>query len=229
MTKNEIKDSKNRLSKTTNELQQVQRKHYVNFMTSRTEIGKSNFEEIFKYIFDKWREEYLVEYLTNFGEFNTAVSHVKTEPITSEEQNLLLRLIVDSIYVIRSLNRAYRMLLLNSLYPNDRTYFFSFHSFKDRVSLTGIKPSKEEADHILNTMLNLSEIIIFFDDRSFIQNIYSIEYRNFFTILSVLLRSTYVDSRKIGKKLSVLEDDSPRFQFLLKKLEPGTDDNTIKS
>ena len=102
-------------------------------------------------------------------------------------------------------------------------------SFKDRVSLTGIKPSKEEADHILNTMLNLSEIIIFFDDRSFIQNIYSIEYRNFFTILSVLLRSTDVDSRKIGKKISVLEDDSPRFQFLLKKLEPGTDDNTIKS
>ena len=78
-------------------------------------------------------------------------------------------------------------------------------------------------------MLNLSEIIIFFDDSSFIQNIYSIEYRNFFTILSVLLRSTDVDSRKIGKKLSVLEDDSPRFQFLLKKLEPGTDDNTIKS
>lgn len=116
MFKNQTKDYKKKFSRANNELQYLDRKDYSKVLTGPTQKGHLNWLEIFKYVFNKWTEDQLCNYLNSFGDFNTESSHLKTEVITSEEQNRLLILIVDSLYFVKALNRSYRIMLLNSLY-----------------------------------------------------------------------------------------------------------------
>jgi hypothetical protein len=209
------KDNKKGFRRSDNELQYLDRKDYKKIMTREAHIGHQNWEEIFQHVFNSWKENNLIEFLNNFADFNTATSHMKTDVISNDQQHMLLRLILDSIFFIKKLNISYRMIITNCIYSKDKKCFFSFHQFKDQYSLTEINYTFDDAKSLMNKFINMEEIKIDLSKPTFIENIYNIEYRNFLALISLFIKVNDDNTEKRKRKFSIKKDKTPVFIFNL--------------
>jgi hypothetical protein len=75
-------------------------------MTKVTNVGHLHWEEVFKYIFSPWSEDNLINFLSTFADFNTAMSHMKTEAITNNQQERLIQFMISSMYFLQKLNTS---------------------------------------------------------------------------------------------------------------------------
>jgi hypothetical protein len=217
MKENEDKDKNKGFSLANNEMQNLDRKDYKNIITQQTDIGSSNWNEIFQYVFYPSKHDRILEYLNIFADFNTPTSHGKTEAITSSTQNKLFRFILESIPFMKSLNEFYR-LLFQSIYRKDRDYFFSFHSFRDQSNLFPIQPTLKDAEHILEGVSKNKEILFKFDNIAYMEQIFNAEYRTLYAVLSMVMKSSTNQSSNLDWQVSILEDRSPEFLFMVKKI-----------
>lgn len=178
-------------------------------MTKVTNVGHLNWEEVFKYIFAPWSEDNLINLLSIFADFNTATSHMKTEAITHNQQERLIQFILSSMYFLQKLNVSYRLLIKQCLYEKDRNYYFSFHNFQDRLSLSEIKIDQSEVKRLLQRMANMEEIIIDFNKPQYIETFYNMDYRSFVAILVRVLNLEEEQYARLGEKLSIIRDNAP--------------------
>lgn len=214
------KDETKGLTAVENELQYLDRKDYKFFMTKGSttqdnKTGKQNWNEIFSYVFAPWEEDDLLRYLDKFADFNTAVSHNKTESITALQQPDLRQFVMDSIVFLQHLNSFYRKIISNQMILKDKKFYFSFKQQVDSYNQNDVDVSIEEFHRLLNRMTGLDEITIRLDDRNSIEALYNLEYRKFIAIVNLLLNIDDERIRKIGKKLIILKDMTPLFHFKL--------------
>jgi hypothetical protein len=77
----------------------------------------------------------------------------------------------------------------------------------------------DEAKYAIDKISQTEELIINFQDLSFIESVFNTEYRKFIAIVSKLLKLSDEEYRQVKLRLAIVDDRSPFFQFEYEKTE----------
>ena len=211
-------DQKRGMSKILNELQFLDRKEYKILMTENTdenpsELGKTNWNDVFKPIFTSWDQEKLFKFLDKFGDINVSVAHNKTESMGKQNQPEMRTYVMESISVIQKLNSAYQMILEKGVQLINSKYYFGFKDTLDTPRMENVSPKIERARHVINTLKKMEQIDVNMEDPNYLESLYNTDYREFVLIIYWLLNASPQERAQIGSKFVMVNEQSPNFVF----------------
>lgn len=186
---NKTKDEKKGFSSSDNIFQYLNRHHYKDIITTG-KYGAQNWNELFSNVFDKTKCQEFESFLTHFADISTMTDHLKINSITPEQQNLIYKLIMDSMYYTQKMNEFY-LKILRSCFREEvegkSLFYFSCRSLKDKSHLTSIYIGQkaEEVFNKFKTEKKIKDIPL--DECNYIENYFNVEYRVFFAFISQLL------------------------------------------
>jgi hypothetical protein len=136
-----------------------------------SDLGHQNWENIFKHIFKPWDEVKLYNFLTMFGNYNTATSHNKTESIAESQQPDLRQFVIDSMYFLQKLNLCYYK-LIDRYITTDSKHFVSFTN-ESHQGQNSILISPTDLSDFVRKLSNLDEILIPIQNDQVIEALYN--------------------------------------------------------
>lgn len=227
-------DKNKNLNTMTNEFVYLNRGNYKNFLISLYDrnVGEYNWKWIFRFVFAPWTESDVRDYLSDFADFDIAVTHIKKGVLGEGEQSRILNFLLRSMDFTRAMNQSYIKLLKEkvSIKKDEIDTFpkfcIKFDKAEDESKLNLIEVEKDNLRIFEKELNDKKKVTVDLQDSDFIENYYKLPYSQFYGVVCYLLNLEPDTQIKLNKSFYI---DQTRGSYITLHIrEIGSESKTVE-